>query len=1075
MVEEEEEEAVCPARRQGYCYCSYSSLCTFHVTAVRPPNMSQTTDQAADIADPRRVWEVRRFCQVRTAHPPTACGVDSKSDAALSGLLRCLLYELDADLAAITLLDEQTQHFLSVVHRSALHDLNVQTTKWYGCERIAHRGGICEKTITLDRQDKAHPVYEILDLSADDSTKSLPIVDGTVADFRHYAGVPLTTPDGLNIGTLFVFGKRAPEGCLPPSHCEFMCKTAGYVVTQLMQTLEAMENKRSLRCNSAVSSMLESDVFAAPSDASQDPQVTKSPKLYTSFAANIYATAADLLSHAFELNGLVIQELPSHNAITRMNQQPGDKTLAKNCDSKSKFQGPISDYVAQQLLEAFPSGAIFHISSVNEDGKYVASAQGRSSRTKQLELALCDNFPNAEQFVFMPLRDSFHDRDVAFVLGWATGFTRVYSSTTDLPPLSSFGMAIMTQIRRLEAQMLSRNKSDFLGSMSHEMRSPLHGMLACIELLLQDTNCSAHQLDLLEGAEACGLQLRGNIDNILLYSNIGSASPRPEQSNEPHFPDSAEDVSQGKNNILALIEETIERDTRKRKSTLSSSGAAKNLLWTSGSQNINQRPVSTIITVDADPRADFSLGRYSGISVIINNLLGNCIKFTGPDACIRISLETDSEIVRLKFIDAGRGMTRDFIKNNLLVPFAQQDPLDTGTGLGLTLVQSAVQALEGETTIDTDESRGTEVSVSLPLSRIASDLVKSNSDGVPHLSISDVPDISPSTIRLLAPTRWEELDNPRNLRCLEALKGSLTRTLRTWLDLDFGTWETSEGVPDIVFLVHNDIETLRLRAKDDFGGVQKIVLCPDSQSEAAVQTLHPGTYETIVGPLTSSKVCATIKACLQNIYRSSELYARSRQSSCASQSSANRLEDDASSAATTATDLDVNAKVSTLQIETGEMELPYRTFSNRSAQPAEPRFLLVDDNAINLKVIGMYAKKCSKKPSVSAGGGQDAIDAFKAANMSSADDSAAPESFDIILLDLSMPEVSGFDVAAAVRGLEKESGARTAYIAALTGLVSDKDRSAAFAAGVDEYVTKPATLKDVQSVVANWRAREAPP
>jgi signal transduction histidine kinase/CheY-like chemotaxis protein len=1033
-----------------------------------------TTDRAADITDPRRVWEVRRFCQVRTAHPPGSCGVDSKSDAALSGLLRCLLYELDADLAAITLLDEHTQHFLSVVHRSHLHDLTVQTTKWYGCEQIAHRGGICEKTVLLDRRDEAHPVYEILDLSADESTKSLPVVDGTVADFRHYAGVPLCTPDGLNIGTLFVFGKSAPEAPLQPSRCEFLCKTAGYVMTQLMQTLEAMENKRSLRCNSAVSSMLERDVFAASPDTPDGMQAAKSPKLYTSFAANIYATAVDLLSHAFQINGLVIQELPSHNAAAHVNQQPREKILAKRCDPKSEVPGPISDSVAQQLLETFPSGAIFHISSVNEDGKYVASAQGRSGPAKQVQLALCENFPDAEQFVFMPLRDSFHDRDVAFVLGWTTGFTRVYSSTTDLPPLSSFGMAIMTQIRRLEAQMLSRNKSDFLGSMSHEMRSPLHGMMACIELLLQDTNCSAHQLDLLEGAEACGLQLRGNIDNILLYSNIGSASPRPDHSKQSHFPDFAEDVSQGKNNILALIEETIERDTRKRKSTLSSNGA-KSLLWTSGNQSLTQRPVSTIITVDADPRADFSLGRYSGVSVIINNLLGNCIKFTGPDACIRISLETDNDIVRLKFIDAGRGMTRDFIKHNLLVPFAQQDPLDTGTGLGLTLVQSAVQALDGETTIDTDESRGTEVSVSLPLSRISGDLVTSNGDAVPHFSLSDVPDMSPPTVRLLAPTRWEELDNPRNQRCLDALNGSLTRTLRTWLDLDFGIWEASEAIPDVVFLVHDDIERLRILAKDSFAKVRKVVLCPDSQSEAAVQTLEPGTYATIVGPLTSSKVCNTIKTCLENVQRENGLNVRSRQSSCASQISAGRLGNGSISIASTATDPDVNLNIPSIQTENGEMELPYRTVSNVSAQPTEPRFLLVDDNAINLKVVGMYAKKCSKRPSVSAGGGQDAIDAFKTANLPPAGDSVAPESFDIILLDLSMPEVSGFDVAAAIRGLEKESGARSTYIAALTGLVSDKDRAAAFAAGVDEYVTKPATLKDVQSVVANWRAREAPP
>jgi signal transduction histidine kinase/CheY-like chemotaxis protein len=1000
--------------------------------------------------------------------------VDSKNDAALSGLLRCLLYELDADLAAITLLDEHTQHFLSVVHRSHLHDLTVQTTKWYGCEQIAHRGGICEKTVLLDTQDKTHPVYEILDLSADESTRSLPVVDGTVADFRHYAGVPLSTPDGLNIGTLFVFGKRAPEAPLPPSHCEFLCRTAGYVMTQLMQTLEAMENKRSLRCNSAVSSMLERDVFAASSDTKNSVEAAQSPKLYTSFAANIYATAVDLLSHAFEIDGLVIQELPSHNAAAHVNQQPRDKILAKKCHPVSEVLGPISDSVAQQLLETFPSGAIFHISSVNEDGKYVASAQGRSGPAKQVQLALCENFPDAEQFVFMPLRDSFHDRDVAFVLGWATGFTRVYSSTTDLPPLSSFGMAIMTQIRRLEAQMLSRNKSDFLGSMSHEMRSPLHGMLACIELLLQDTNCSAHQLDLLEGAEACGLQLRGNIDNILLYSNIGSASPRPDHSKQSHFPDFTEDVTQGKNNILALIEETIERDTRKRKSTLSSNGA-KSLLWTSGNQSLTQRPVSTIITVDADPRADFSLGRYSGVSVIINNLLGNCIKFTGPDACIRISLETDNDIVRLKFIDAGRGMTRDFIKHNLLVPFAQQDPLDTGTGLGLTLVQSAVQSLDGETIIDTDESRGTEVSVSLPLSRIAGDLVTSNGDAVPRFSLSDVPDVLPPTVRLLAPTRWDKLDNPRNQRCLDALSGSLARTLHTWLDLDFGTWELSEAIPDIVFLVHDDIESLRLLAKDSFAKIKKVVLCPDSQSEAAVQTLESGTYATIVGPLTSSKVCATIKTCLENVQREHGTQTRSRQSSCASQTSTGRHGGGALSISSIATDPDANLNIPSIQTENSEMELPHRTFSNVSAQPTEPRFLLVDDNAINLKVVGMYAKKCSKRPSVSAGGGQDAIDAFKTANLAPVDDSAAPESFDIILLDLSMPEVSGFDVAAAVRGLEKGSGARSTYIAALTGLVSDKDRAAAFAAGVDEYVTKPATLKDIQSVVANWRAREAPP
>ena len=133
-----------------------------------------------------------------------------------------------------------------------------------------------------------------------------------------------------------------------------------------------------------------------------------------------------------------------------------------------------------------------------------------------------------------------------------------------------------------------------------------------------------------------------------------------------------------------------------------------------------------------------------------------------------------------------------------------------------------------------------------------------------------------------------------------------------------------------------------------------------------------------------------------------------------------------------------------------------------------PRLLLVDDNAINLKVISMYAKKCSKVPFVLAGGGQQAIDLFNDASVISGNQRSS--GFEIVVLDLSMPEVSGFDVASAIRSMERSAPCRPrAYIAALTGLVSDKDRRAAFEAGVDEYVTKPATVRDLQSVIANWR------
>jgi CheY-like chemotaxis protein len=156
-------------------------------------------------------------------------------------------------------------------------------------------------------------------------------------------------------------------------------------------------------------------------------------------------------------------------------------------------------------------------------------------------------------------------------------------------------------------------------------------------------------------------------------------------------------------------------------------------------------------------------------------------------------------------------------------------------------------------------------------------------------------------------------------------------------------------------------------------------------------------------------------------------------------------------------------------------ELSMNSNLEEESSQREPRFLLVDDNAINLKVIGMFAKKCSKLPYILAGGGQEAIDAFTTTQVCHGIHTrAAP--FDIIVLDLSMPEVSGFQVASAIRSIEESAaGQPRVYIAALTGLVSDKDREAAFAAGVDEYVTKPATMQDLMGIVANWKKTVATP
>ena len=139
-----------------------------------------------------------------------------------------------------------------------------------------------------------------------------------------------------------------------------------------------------------------------------------------------------------------------------------------------------------------------------------------------------------------------------------------------------------------------------------------------------------------------------------------------------------------------------------------------------------------------------------------------------------------------------------------------------------------------------------------------------------------------------------------------------------------------------------------------------------------------------------------------------------------------------------------------------------------------PSLLLVDDNLINLKVVARYAKKCGIKNPTLCSGGEEAIQAFKLGLDSG-------NAYQCCFMDLSMPRISGFEATLAIRELEKQARATSgdgeshmkASIIALTGLVSAKDRRAAFDAGVDQYITKPADIKSIQGALAAWRQSDS--
>ena len=107
----------------------------------------------------------------------------------------------------------------------------------------------------------------------------------------------------------------------------------------------------------------------------------------------------------------------------------------------------------------------------------------------------------------------------------------------------------------------------------------------------------------------------------------------------------------------------------------------------------------------------------------------------------------------------------------------------------------------------------------------------------------------------------------------------------------------------------------------------------------------------------------------------------------------------------------------------------------------ELRILLVEDNTMNQVLAQRLIQKWGHKLTV-AGNGRQALAALE------------KEKFDLILMDVQMPEMSGIDVAAAIREKEKGTGERVPIIAT-TASAMKEDRERCLAAGMDAYISKP--------------------
>tara|TARA_R110002096_G_scaffold59069_5_gene148324 strand:- start:1193 stop:4006 length:2814 start_codon:yes stop_codon:yes gene_type:complete len=131
-----------------------------------------------------------------------------------------------------------------------------------------------------------------------------------------------------------------------------------------------------------------------------------------------------------------------------------------------------------------------------------------------------------------------------------------------------------------------------------------------------------------------------------------------------------------------------------------------------------------------------------------------------------------------------------------------------------------------------------------------------------------------------------------------------------------------------------------------------------------------------------------------------------------------------------------------LELEDAERPAPAEPAESAPEGDRKWRVLLAEDNAVNQKLAILLLEERGHSVVV-AGNGQLALEAFD-----------REEPFDVVLMDVQMPVMDGFQTSAAIREREKTTGTRIPIIA-MTAHALKGDRERCLAAGMDGYVSKP--------------------
>ncbi len=249
-------------------------------------------------------------------------------------------------------------------------------------------------------------------------------------------------------------------------------------------------------------------------------------------------------------------------------------------------------------------------------------------------------------------------------------------------------LAVRSEMARARdlAEEAARTKANFLASMSHEIRSPLNGIIGLAHLLNRKAS-DPEQIDKLRKIKAAGGHLLAVINDILDFSKI--------EAGQMHLEDKELDVHVLVGNVVSILTEQA-------------------------------RCKGIHLDVVLDPLPSPIRGDMTRLTQALLNLANNAVKFTEQGSVsLRVRQEAETaDTVRLRFevIDTGIGVAAEVI-GKLFSPFQQADGGISrkfgGTGLGLAITRRLAELMGGRAGGESRLGEGSTFWFSATLNKVA--------------------------------------------------------------------------------------------------------------------------------------------------------------------------------------------------------------------------------------------------------------------------------------------------------------------------------------------------------------------